>query len=209
MASIFCSLSFFDMGSDVVRGLVLAGAGNAQGISRGLAEMVSSMGSKEIAPTPLAEVQGKLVMVAPGEEDAPLAPVVSWILKQGSSKFVAGSIAGPLGLGSVDLPTKVKAYRNSVDQILRTFAVSTQNAHIDIFIARRNKDGTGLVWRTDNSGVLIKTVSLEADGFVKVVRNAAHLADFEAVKKFFLAKVPQNPKPLIGFGGNAPNVKAG
>src|SRR6266404_6199360 len=147
-----------------------------------LAPIAISLLAQSPAPTP------------PYADQAELSKVEEWVLSQGAVESIAPELAAILGLGSDRLPVKLKSFRTS-DGVSRTFAVSTNPIQKGIVLSalKTIKDNAkiyslGTAWLTDRSGILHRTIELNASG-ARVVSNSSHAAEFKDTKAFFLKKL--------------------
>ena len=128
-------------------------------------------------------------------DQAELSKVQEWVLSQGAAESIAPELAAILGLGSDRLPVKLKSYRTS-DGVSIAFAVSTNPIQKGIVLSalktiEDNKMkiySLGTAWLTDRSGILHRTIELDASG-ARVVSNSSHAAEFKDIKAFFLKKL--------------------
>jgi len=158
---------------------------------------------------------------SPYSDQAELSKVEEWVTSQGTVESIAAEIAATLGLGSDRLPVRLKSFRTSNDGISHAFAVSTNPIQKGIVLSalktiEDNKMkiySLGTAWLTDRSGILHRTIELDASG-ARVVSNSSHAAEFKDIKAFFLKKIkattPTNPSsPSPSISATAAGVKQG
>ena len=132
----------------------------------------------------------------PYSDQAELSKVEEWVLSQGTGASIAAELAAILGLGSDRLPVKLKSFRASNDGISQACAVSTNPIQKGIVLSalktiQDNKMeiySLGTAWLTDRSGILHRTIEVNAYG-VRVVSNDSRAAEFKNIKVFFLKKL--------------------
>jgi hypothetical protein len=124
-----------------------------------------------------------------------------WVLSQGNVASIAPELAAILGLGSDRLPVKLKSFRTA-DGVSRAFAVSTNPSQKGIVLsALKTMDvnmkvySVGTAWLTDRSGVLHRTIAIDASG-ARVISNSSHAPEFNDIKAFFVKK-PKATSPSI------------
>ena len=170
---------------------------------------------------PVALLAQNPAPTAPYSDQAELSKVEEWVLSQGAVESIAAEIAATLGLGSDRLPVKLKSFRTSNDGISHAFAVSTNPIQKGIVLSalktiEDNKMkiySVGTAWLTNRSGILHRTIELDASG-ARVVSNSSHAAEFKDIKAFFLKKIkattPTNPSsPSPSISATAAGVKQG
>src|SRR6266513_5354754 len=123
-----------------------------------LALIAISLLAQSPAPTP------------PYADQAELSKVEEWVLSQGTQESIAPELAAILGLGSERFPVKLKSFRTK-DGVSRTFAVSTNPSQKAIVISalktmvdKMQIHSVGTAWLTDRSGILHKTIRVDASG---------------------------------------------
>jgi hypothetical protein len=123
-----------------------------------------------------------------------LAKAEEWVLSQGNVTSIAPEIAAILGLGSDRLQVRLNSFRTS-DGISHALAVSTNPSQKGIvFSALKTIDvnmkvySVGTAWLTDRSGVLHRTIAIDASG-ARVVSNSIHATEFNEIKAFFAKKL--------------------
>jgi hypothetical protein len=123
-----------------------------------------------------------------------LSKAEEWVLSQGNVASIAPELAAILGLGSDRLPVKLKSFRTS-DGISHALAVSTNPSQKGIvFSALKTMDvnmklySVGTAWLTDRSGVLYRTIQIDASG-ARIISNSSHAAEFNDIKAFFIKKL--------------------
>ncbi len=129
-------------------------------------------------------------------DQAELSKVEEWVLSQGTGGSIAPEIAAALGLGSDRLPVKLKSFRTLNDGINHACAASTNPIQKGIvFSALKTMQDNkmkiyslGTAWLTNRSGILHRTIEVDASG-VRVVSNNSHAAEFKDIKVFFLKKL--------------------
>jgi hypothetical protein len=126
-------------------------------------------------------------------DQAELSKVEEWVVSQGTAESIAPELAAILGLGSDRLPVKIKSFRTT-EGINLTFAVSTNPKQEGIVISalktitdKAELYSVGTAWFTDRSGILRKTIAVDASG-AKILPNNSHAAKFEDIKAFFVKK---------------------
>src|SRR6266481_7947674 len=132
---------------------------------------------------------------SPFSGQAELSKVEELVLSQGTVESIAPELAAILGLGSDRLPVKLKSFRTS-DGVSHTFAVSTNLRQKAIVISalktmvdKMQIYSVGTAWLADRSGILHKTIRVDASGAM-VVSNTSRAAEFKNIKAFFIRKAP-------------------
>jgi hypothetical protein len=120
--------------------------------------------------------------------------VEEWVLSQGTVESIAPELAAILGVGSDRLPVKIKSFPTP-NGINRTFAVSTNPIQKGIVLSalKTINDNikiysVGTAWLTDRSGILHRTIQVDASG-ATVVPNNSRAAEFKELKAFFVSKL--------------------
>jgi hypothetical protein len=130
----------------------------------------------------------------PYSDQAELSKVEEWVLSQGTVESIAPELAAILGVGSDRLPVKIKSFPTP-NGINRTFAVSTNPIQKGIVLSalKTINDNikiysVGTAWLTDRSGILHRTIQVDASG-ATVVPNNSRAAEFKELKAFFVSKL--------------------
>jgi hypothetical protein len=120
--------------------------------------------------------------------------VEEWVLSQGTVESIAPELAAILGVGSDRLPVKLKSFPTP-NGINRAFAVSTNPSQKGIVVSalKTIQDNikiysVGTAWLTDRSGILRRTIAVDASG-ARVVPNNSRAAEFKDIKAFFVKKL--------------------
>ena len=115
--------------------------------------------------------------------------VVEWVLKTGSRTVIRARVVEAMGLPASDMPVRERGFRVYGERLTRVCAISIEPAHRDlVFLSLLDEStGDGTVWQTMREGRLIKTLRLH-DGAVESISNQDAESEFEAQKKYFLAK---------------------
>jgi hypothetical protein len=119
----------------------------------------------------------------------PLAPLISFVLKNGEPNNAELYIVQNLGLGHQDIPVIQKGWKSSSDKMSHLAAVSTKNQNdVMIFIFNENVDG--VCWLTSKSGEVRSTVAFSRSSHTsRVIANEVDLNAFEREKKYLLGRV--------------------
>ena len=169
----------------------------SHGAGRGSAPVKRHYGRFLIAASALIAVALKAQSLAPtppSSGQAELSKVAEWVLSQGNGESIAPEMAAILGLGSDQLPVKVKSFRTS-NGIDDAFAVSTNPAETGIVLSALKTMANshqiyfvGNAWLTDKSGNLRSTIYIDGSG-ARIVSNSSHAAEFKDIKAYFVKKL--------------------
>src|SRR4029450_11602939 len=143
---------------------------------------------------PIALLAQNPAPTPPYSDQAELSKVEEWVLSQGTVESIAPELAAILGVGSDRLPVKIKSFPTP-NGINRTFAVSTNPIQKGIVLSalKTINDNikiysVGTAWLTDRSGILHRTIQVDASG-ATVVPNNSRAAEFKNLKDFFVKKL--------------------
>ena len=119
----------------------------------------------------------------------PLAPLISFVLKEGKPDNAEVYILQNLGLGNKDIPVIQKGWKSSSDKMTHMVAVSAKNQE-DVLIFLFNENIDGVCWLTSKSGEVRSTVAFSRSSHTShVIANEVDLKAFEREKKYLLGKV--------------------
>src|SRR5881409_3527448 len=131
---------------------------------------------------------------APFSDQPELSKVEEWVLSQGGVESIAAELAAILGLGSDRLPVRLKSFRTK-DGVSYTFAVSTNPSQKAIVLSalktiRDNMKiySVGTAWLTDRSGILRRTIAVDASG-ARILPDNSRAAEFTNIKAFFVKQL--------------------
>jgi len=130
----------------------------------------------------------------PHSEQAELFKVEEWVLSQGAAESIAPELAAIFGLGSDRLPVRVTSFRTT-GGISYAFAVSTNPTQKGIVLSalktiadKMKIYSVGTAWLTDRSGILRRTIAVDASG-ARVLPDSSRAAAFKNIKAFFVKKL--------------------
>jgi hypothetical protein len=119
----------------------------------------------------------------------PLAPLISFVLKEGKPDNAETYIVQNLNLGHQDISVIEKGWKSSSDNMNHLAAVSTKNRD-DVLIFVFNENVDGVCWLTSKSGEVRATVAFSRSSHTsRVIANEVDLNAFEREKKYLLGRV--------------------